>query len=123
MIMNGELELVRHELDFFLKGNTSLEEVEKCPIPWLSEASWKDAFKLDSFGGVFQGFLENVKGFHKQWKHWYDEQEPEMVPMPCGYSDSLNKFQQLLVMRIFRTDRVVNSIKNFIMNRMSPYYI
>jgi dynein heavy chain len=49
MIMNGELELVRHELDFFLKGNTSLEEVDKCPIAWLSEASWKDAHKLDSF--------------------------------------------------------------------------
>jgi len=43
--------------------------------------------------------------------------------MPCGYSDSLNKFQQLLVMRIFRTDRVVNSIKNFIMQRMSAFYV
>lgn len=46
-----------------------------------------------------------------------------MMPMPCGYSDSLNKFQQLLVMRIFRTDRVVNSMKNFIMSRMSPFYV
>jgi len=46
-----------------------------------------------------------------------------MIPMPCGYSDSLNKFQQLLVMRIFRTDRVVNSIKNFIMQRMSAFYV
>lgn len=46
-----------------------------------------------------------------------------MMPMPCGYTDSLNKFQQLLVMRIFRTDRVVNSMKNFIMSRMSPFYV
>jgi dynein heavy chain len=26
-------------------------------------------------------------------------------------------------MRIFRTDRVVNSMKNFIMARMSPFYV
>jgi len=73
MIMNGEQELVRKELDFFLKGNTSLEEVDRNPIAWLSDASWKDACMLDQFGGVFQGFLENCKGFHKQWKNWYDE--------------------------------------------------
>jgi len=47
MIMNGEQELVHKELDFFLKGNTSLDEVDKNPISWLSDASWKDAVKLD----------------------------------------------------------------------------
>jgi len=65
MIMNGEQELVRKELDFFLKGNTSLDDVDRNPIAWLSDSSWKDAVKLDSLGGVFQGFLENTKGFHK----------------------------------------------------------
>lgn len=53
MIMDGELELVRKELDFFLKGNTSLEEVESNPLKWLSDASWKDATKLESIGGPF----------------------------------------------------------------------
>lgn len=93
MIMNGENELVRKELDFFLKGNTSLDEVERNPIKWLGDASWKDAVMLDSLGGPFNGFLENVKSFHKQWKHWYDEEAPENVTMPCGYSENLNKFQ------------------------------
>ena len=31
------------ELDFFLKGNTSLDAVEaKKPYPWLSDNGWKD---------------------------------------------------------------------------------
>jgi len=47
MIMNGEQELVHKELDFFLKGNTSLDEVDKNPISWLQDSSWKDAVKLD----------------------------------------------------------------------------
>jgi hypothetical protein len=33
----------KNELDFFLKGNTSLEEVEdRCPANWISVAGWKD---------------------------------------------------------------------------------
>lgn len=48
MIMDGNDELNRVELDFFLKGNTSLEEVEaKKPYPWLGDNAWKDIQKLD----------------------------------------------------------------------------
>lgn len=46
--MDGNAELNRVELDFFLKGNTSLEEVEaKKPHPWISDNAWKDIQKLD----------------------------------------------------------------------------
>jgi dynein heavy chain len=54
---------------------------------------------------------------------WYDEETPEQVPMPSGYSEKLSRFQQLLVCRIFRQDRVVNAIKAFILERMGPNYI
>jgi dynein heavy chain len=36
MIMDGDNTLDHKELDFFLKGNTSLEEVEDCPIKWMA---------------------------------------------------------------------------------------
>jgi dynein heavy chain len=43
MIMDGDDELNKVELDFFLKGNTSLDAVDaKKPYPWLSENGWKD---------------------------------------------------------------------------------
>lgn len=43
MIMDGDDKLNKIELDFFLKGNTSLEEVEaKKPYLWLSANAWKD---------------------------------------------------------------------------------
>lgn len=46
-----------------------------------------------------------------------------MDPMPNDYSEKLSKFQQLLVCRIFRQDRVINAIKNFIMEKMSAFYV
>ena len=43
MIMDGDSHLNKIELDFFLKGNTSLDTVEaKKPYPWISENGWKD---------------------------------------------------------------------------------
>ena len=33
--MDGEEELNRDEMDFFLKGNTSLDAVENKPFKWL----------------------------------------------------------------------------------------
>lgn len=46
-----------------------------------------------------------------------------MNPMPCGYDKVLDKFQAMLVCRIFRNDRCINAIKNFIMDRMSDVYV
>lgn len=41
--MDGENELNKIELDFFLKGNTSLEQVARDkPYIWLSNNGWKD---------------------------------------------------------------------------------
>jgi len=56
MIMDGDSTLDKKELDFFLKGNTSLDEIDRNPIKWLEESGWKNSFKLDSLGGVWAGF-------------------------------------------------------------------
>jgi dynein heavy chain len=57
MILDGDDQLNRPEMDFFLKGNTSLDEVEPNAFKWVSENGWKDACKLNEMGGVWDGFL------------------------------------------------------------------
>jgi len=34
-----------------------------------------------------------MEEYQKKWKKWYDEEAPEMIEMPCGYSEKLSKFQ------------------------------
>jgi dynein heavy chain len=92
MIMDGDETLNKAELSFFLKGNTSLDEVEAKPFSWMSNNGWKDAVKLTELGGVWQNFLNDVKNNEKLWKEWYDLEMPEMTPMPCGYDQVLDKF-------------------------------
>ena len=124
MIMDGDNELNKVELDFFLKGNTSLDPIEvKKPYQWLSDNGWKDIQKLNGLEEVWSGFIDNLKSDPKEWKIWYDLEAPEQNPIPCGYSQTLTRYQQLCLMRVIRPDRVINAIKNFIIERMSDYYV
>ena len=103
MIMDGDQELNKEELDFFLKGNVSLEAVEAKPFTWMSQNSWKDAKKLSELGGPWKTLLEDIRDNEKTWKRWQDLEAPEQEEnKPCGYSVKLNKFQQLCIIRIFR---------------------
>lgn len=94
MIMDGDDELNKVELDFFLKGNTSLDVVDaKKPYPWLSENGWKDIQKLNGLEPVWEGLIDNLKKEPKAWKEWYDLEAPESNPIPCGYSGTLSRYQ------------------------------
>jgi dynein heavy chain len=51
MIMDGDSNLNKTELDFFLKGNTSLEAASKeKPFSWMSNNGWKDLLRLSTLG-------------------------------------------------------------------------
>lgn len=124
MIMDGANELNRPELDFFLKGNTSLDAVErKKPGPWISDNGWKDMQKLETLGEEWTGFVDNLVKNKDTFKEWYDLEAPEQTEIPCGYTEKLSKFQILLLMRVLRPDRVINAIKNFIIDKMNDYYV
>jgi dynein heavy chain len=124
MIMDGANELNKVELDFFLKGNTSLEATEaKKPYPWLSENGWKDIQKLETLGEAWTGFIDALRNNGPAWKEWYDLEAPEQSEIPCGYGQKLSKFQVLSLMRVIRPDRVVNAVKNFIIDKMHDYYV
>lgn len=124
MIMDGDGELNKIELDFFLKGNTSLDAVQRPkPFVWLSANGWKDLQRLQNLGEVWKTIIDDLENNGKAWEAWYDLEAPEQVEIPCGYSEKLNRFQQLLIVRCFRPDRVVNSIKAFIIEKMHEQYV
>ncbi|TYZ50849.1 hypothetical protein PybrP1_008863 [[Pythium] brassicae (nom. inval.)] len=126
MIMTAAGELNRAELEFFLKGDTSLDAASQPkpePLTWMSMAGWKDLLCLgklnESFGALLPDFLANMG----EWKRWYDLEAPEASALPCGYSDQLSSLQKLLVFRCFRQDRVYNAMKLFVVSVMSEKYV
>jgi dynein heavy chain len=71
-ILNGDGKLNHMYLDFFLKGNLSLEKSEKLnPYPnWFPEQGWQDMIQLFELSDTF-----NLLGLHfvaneKEWETW-----------------------------------------------------
>lgn len=78
MIKDEEKELNQKELDFFLKGNTSLDQVQKPrPYKWVPEQGWKDMQKLVTIGEEFKNLIEDLERNERDWKKWYDLEKPE----------------------------------------------
>jgi len=124
MVMNGEGTLDSPLLDFFLKGDTSLEDVsEPCPATWLIGSGWKDLICLGGLTDIFADLLKHFKSNVDEWKSWYDLESPETVQIPGGFQDSLTPMQRLGVMRCFRPDRVYNAVKLFVMETVGEKFV
>ena len=50
-------------------------------------------------------------------------EKPEDSPLPQEYDSKLTLIQKLLIIRVFRKDRIFNSIKNFIRVTMGEFFI
>lgn len=139
-ISSGALD--RQELNFFLKGNVSLDDVEKPrPAEWVPENGWKDILALINLKpslpaaaegeenkaaatSIYATLAADLEDNLDEWKLWYDLEKPEQTSFPCGWSDKLDHFQRLLVLRCFRPDRVYNAVKSYVIHAMeSDYFV
>jgi len=129
MIMEGDGELNREQLDFFLKGDTTISEdgaaANKKPSDWISESGWKDILKLETISDKFAGLAASVSENELAWNAWYELETPETSPFPLGFNDRLNSFERLLLTRCFRPDRVYNAVKLFIIGhpKLGDYFV
>jgi len=52
--------------------------------------------------------------FVQAWKDWFDTEAPEDMPIPDGYSTSLNTFHKLLLIRSWCPDRTIPMAKVYV---------
>jgi dynein heavy chain len=116
MIREGEGRLNRKELDFFLKGNTSMGDLnEGKTISWLTENNCKDIEALVEVGEVWKKFYVELRDKEDEWKKWFDLEDPEENPMPAPYGGLIkDKFQLLMILRVMRPDRISLGIDKMI---------
>ncbi|XP_066582837.1 dynein axonemal heavy chain 10 [Prorops nasuta] len=123
------VELHRRQLHFFAKGDVSqVENVESLnsanPTTWVSSTSWADLVKLSNdFPNKFSELPNQLKDSNDQWKAWYESDSPEEIDYPCGYSQTLNAFEKLMLIRCFRVDRVCCAVMRYIDEKMGERYV
>ncbi|KAI4888942.1 hypothetical protein NFI96_027441 [Prochilodus magdalenae] len=115
----------QEELEFFLKGNLSLEKSKrKKPCDWLPDQGWEDIVRLNElFPNEFGTLIDDIERNPNEWKKWYDLDGPEQAPFPSKYKDSLTAFQKLLLLRCFRLDRVYRAVSDYVTVTMGEKFV
>lgn len=62
MIMRHDGKLPEGELEFFLKGSTSISEDHTKPeaLNWIPDSGWNDLYKIDNVSQSFKGLRDSV---------------------------------------------------------------
>ncbi|KAJ7569126.1 hypothetical protein O6H91_01G062100 [Diphasiastrum complanatum] len=123
-IIDGETSFDHAQLQFFLKGNLSLEKPSRAkPYEWLSDQGWQDLVQLMALGSQFKTLVENFESAEAMWKSWYEQEKPEDVPLPAQLNEKLSIFERLCVLRCFRIDRITVALTQYVMDRMGEKYV
>ncbi|ELU10552.1 hypothetical protein CAPTEDRAFT_221643 [Capitella teleta] len=112
------------ELDFFIKGNISLEKSKrKKPFGWFPDAGWEDCVRLvEVLPSVFSSLLDDIEKNEKMWREWFDLDAPESATYPLKY-DKVTDFQRLMLLRCFRIDRIYRAITEYVTKIMGEKYV
>ncbi|XP_077995609.1 dynein axonemal heavy chain 10-like isoform X2 [Glandiceps talaboti] len=121
----AEGNMPQEELDFFIKGNISLDKSKRGkPAKWIPDQGWEDIMRLSEVSpDVFSNFPSDLDRDHMDWRKWYDLDAPESAPLPGKYRDSLSEFQRLCLLRCFRVDRIYRAVTDYVCARMGEKYV
>jgi dynein heavy chain len=125
-LMEADDKIDQNELNFFLKGDISLDEPEiPNPFPtWMTNQGWKNLIKLSTINPVFSDLINDVMSNEEIWRTWAKEdRQNKNIVFPMGYTKTTTPFQQLCLLRCFRIDQVYNAITNFVISEMGEKYV
>merc|ERR1712048_934244 len=111
----------------FLKGGSSLDvkAERQNPFRWMSDKVWLNMLQISRhpFGVDQMFFFREIVDFIQRneatWRKWYDENEPEGVPVP-DYEERINMertlgpFLRLVIVRSMREDRTSIACSQFV---------
>lgn len=99
---------------FLLTGGIGLDNPFKNPAKWLGVQNWNEICRLSDFPN-FKGLRQHVENNLSDWKEYFDSATPQdYSKIPTEWAKKLTFFQKLLILRVFRSDKLVPGVLNFV---------
>ena len=116
--------IMHDEYSCLIKGGAALDLNTARPknIGWIPDKTWLNLVALSEIN-PFGGLLDSISRGEKDWKAWYETENPEMGVLCDGYEGRLNKFQRLLLIRCFCEDRTMLAATDYLMESLGERYV
>jgi len=108
------------EWNFILRGAPPAEAKVKNPDPtFVSSPQWEAVLGLEAqMPHLFEGFVGSVTDSVKLWKQWAGTAMPQDAPLPEPWQGQLNSFQKMIVLKIFREEKLVFATSKYVEEKM-----
>uniref|UniRef100_A0A803VU94 Dynein axonemal heavy chain 8 n=1 Tax=Ficedula albicollis TaxID=59894 RepID=A0A803VU94_FICAL len=120
-IERGHVE--NREFQTLIRGGAALD-LQACPpkpCRWILDMIWLNLVELNKLP-QFEEILEQIAKHDKAWKNWFDKDAPEEETTPDGYSDTLDTFRKLLLIRSWCPDRTLSQARKYIASSLHEKY-
>jgi dynein heavy chain len=119
------------EWNFFLRGGQVLDRSLLPPRPqfdWITQQAWDNVCELErALPATFAGITNAVTLSPKDWHRWYlsvKPAPPESAQLPGEWETKCeDRLKKMIVLRCFRTDRVIFAIRNYVEHQMKKEFI
>jgi len=105
---------------FLLRGPMELGTTNPCS-EWLLDEYWATCRELENQLEQFGGLTADLEGSAKRWREWSEEPRAEVEPLPGDWK-KMSPFDQLLLIRSLRPDRMAEALSIFVANLIGEKY-
>lgn len=109
------------EFRFLLTGGVGLDNPHTNPSAWLPVKSWDEMCRLDALP-AFKDLRKKFLNQKDAWKSVYDSSEPHKQAFPGEWND-LKGFSRICIIRVFRPDKIVPIVQEFVRQELGQKYI
>lgn len=90
----------------------------------VSELGWSLLYFIDiSEKEIYGGICESVIKDSEAWHRWMTSDEPQSEPLPQPWSEKLDRFQRLIVLKAFRPEKMLFAIQNYVEAESGRFFI
>lgn len=90
---------------------------------WLPETIWPKIKGLEAIKPVFEKLGDDMQNDSSKWRAWFDDEKPETLPLPGEYKNTVSPFNQLLLLRATRPDRLAAALRTFVADKLGQEYV
>jgi dynein heavy chain, axonemal len=113
------------EWSLLLRGAGMTEN--KVPNPaedLLSEAAWNLCAALEAaLPSLFAGLGAHITLNIATWRAWAELDEPHLSPLPDPWHSKLNLMQKMLLLKVWREEKVLFAIKDFVVENLGKEFV
>ncbi|KAL6464354.1 hypothetical protein MHYP_G00266710 [Metynnis hypsauchen] len=120
MMNNNKIDMA--EWQYVLSGGTAHQQLPNPSSSWLSERAWQDLLALSALPN-FKGLADTFFKHEPEYKRIFDSSQPHREPLPGEWVRKLDSFQQLLVLRCLRVDRLTHGLQDFVSAQLGQRFI